>query len=65
MAAAEARTCEHRGIALQCPVCQGNRFFTREYAMRTVEDEMFRQPWAADEVKAFVCERCSNILWFA
>lgn len=59
----KART--HRGRALRCPLCAGERFAQREYALRTVEDEMFKQPWAADQVTAYVCAECGNVLWFA
>jgi len=55
---------EHRGQRLQCPVCSGREFSQREYAVRTIEDEMFRQPWAVDEIKAYVCTGCGHILWF-
>jgi len=37
----------------------------RQYALRTIEDEMFKQPWAVDELKAYVCGCCGHVLWFA
>jgi hypothetical protein len=55
----------HRGHALHCPICAGARFTQREYALRTMEDEMFKQPWAADQLIAHVCAECGHVLWFA
>jgi len=60
----DAKPCAHRGRDLRCPVCSGERFTQREYALRTVEDEMFKQPWAADQASAYVCAECGNVLWF-
>ena len=65
MAATEAGPCEHRGVALRCPHCGGNAFRIREYALRTVDDEMYRLPWAADSVRAYICGQCGNMQWFA
>ena len=61
----EARPHEHHGTPLRCPVCSGANFHRRDYMLRTVEDEMFKKPWAGDQASAFVCARCGNILWFA
>jgi hypothetical protein len=60
----DAKTCQHKGRALRCPIWAGDRFDVREYALRTLEDEMFKQTWAADQVKAYVCAECGNITWF-
>ena len=62
---AVAAPVEHRGFALRCPVCTCERFFTQDYALRSVEDEMLKQPWATCEARAYVCAQCSHILWFA
>ena len=61
----DAKPCQHGEHTLRCPVCGGEKFVVREYALRTVEDEMLRQPWAADQVKAYVCGQCRNLQWFA
>ncbi len=61
----DAQPRQHNGRALQCPVCAGAHFVLREYALRTIEDEMLRQPWAADQMKAYVCSDCGHVLWFA
>ena len=60
----DAKPCEHRGIALRCPICCADKFSERQYALRTIEDEMFKQPWAVDELKAYACGSCGHILWF-
>ena len=61
----DAKPCEHRGIPLHCPICHTDKFSERQYALRTIEDEMFKQPWAVDELKAYVCGCCGHVLWFA
>ena len=61
----QAKPATHRGHALRCPICAGERFSQREYALRTLEDEMFKQPWAADQLTAHVCGECGYVLWFA
>ena len=65
MAAAEAKPYEHCGRTLRCVHCGGTEFRVREYAIRTMEDEMFRLPWAADKMKACVCDHCGGVSWFA
>jgi len=55
----------HRGFALRCPVCAGERFITGDFALRSVEDEILKQPWATREARAYVCAQCAHMLWFA
>ena len=55
----------HDGKALRCAHCSGDKFRVREYALRTYEDETLRVPWSADNVKAYICEQCGSIIWFA
>ena len=65
MTAPEAKPREHCGKPLHCAHCGGAEFHVREYAMRTMEDEMFRLPWAADKMKAYICAACGGVSWFA
>lgn len=65
MVATEARPCEHHGMPLRCQHCGANAFRIREYALRTMDDEMYRLPWAADSVRAYICGHCGSIQWFA
>jgi hypothetical protein len=61
----EAKPCEHLGRPLRCTHCGGEEFHIREYAVRTTEDELLRQPWVADQLKAYICGNCGNVTWFA
>ena len=65
MNASEAKPYEHCGKPLLCAHCGGMEFRVREYAIRTMEDEMFRLPWAADKMKAYICGTCGGVSWFA
>ena len=53
------------GLPLRCPVGGGERFFTRDYALRSREDELLKQPWATSEARVHVCAACAHMLWFA
>ena len=65
MASTDTKLSEHRGVPLCCAHCGFKEFRVREYALRTVEDELLRQSWATDQVKAYICTQCGGVLWFA
>ena len=65
MAVNDAQLREHRGVPLCCAHCGAREFRVREYALRTVEDELLRQSWVTDQVKAYICTQCGGVLWFA
>jgi len=61
----EAQTRTRQGNALCCSVCKHDRFYEREYAFRSTLASFFNHYWNADNVVAYVCEKCGNMLTFA
>ncbi|MFW5719538.1 MAG: hypothetical protein ACOCXT_00740 [Candidatus Dojkabacteria bacterium] len=64
MAKSKPRKYFVHGIPLVCPICNHNRFFTRETLMNTPGMSLLGWDWANKAATNFICERCTHILWF-
>lgn len=62
---ADAKPSEHGSAPLRCTHCGGAEFRMREYALHTTEDELLRQSWTADPLRAYICGNCGHVHWFA
>lgn len=53
-----------RGLKLECVICKGTKFWTRETLMNTKGMSFFNLDWANKNATNYVCHHCGYVHWF-
>lgn len=53
-----------RGKKLECPVCAGKKFWSRETLMNTAGMSFFNLDWANKGATNYICNSCGYVYWF-
>ena len=64
MAAKEAMRITIKRSELVCPICRGDKFWTRETLMNTAGATFFNFEWANKAATNYVCDSCGYVYWF-
>ncbi len=57
-------TSERKGHALKCPICGGEKFWTRKTLMNTAGATFLGVEWANKKADNFICDNCDYVIWF-
>ncbi|MGE5233444.1 MAG: hypothetical protein ACM3OB_04985 [Acidobacteriota bacterium] len=64
MTAREATQVYVQEKKLVCPICSGDRFWSRKSLLATRKFAFFELEWVNRAAINQICERCGHILWF-
>lgn len=53
------------GKKIHCPICDHDRFWSRESLLNSRLATFFDFDWANKSATNHICDRCGHILWFA
>jgi hypothetical protein len=53
-----------KGLKLECVICKGNKFWSRQTLMNTVGMSFLNLDWANKSATNYICENCGFIHWF-
>jgi len=59
-----AKSLKILGAAIHCPICQHDKFWSRESLLNTRAASFFDFDWANKAATNHVCDQCGHILWF-
>jgi len=59
-----ARAFERAGIALQCPMCDGQKFWKKEAQLNTRKASIFGFDGFNPSGDCYICKECRYIIWF-
>ena len=49
---------------LVCPVCENNKFYTRETLMNTAGMAFFNLEFINKTANNYICDKCGYVYWF-
>jgi hypothetical protein len=52
------------GIQLECTICKGKLFWTRQTLMNTVGMSFLNLDWANKNATNYICNNCGYVHWF-
>lgn len=53
-----------RGQKLECIICKGTKFWTRETLMNTKGMSFLNLDWANKTATNYICNQCGYVHWF-